>query len=1219
MTMPPARLASLFLAVVSVVLSSAAASFAQSSKPKATTKSDLSDVLNELEAKAGDAWWNPEWKLRRKVVLEGPGLATVQGGLVFFRELDPLLLFNTHRCQDQFADLRIVTRNGKVMPAGVLNFGSDDGSCQIWCELTGDERTSRNPTFYIYYNNPRARAEQNMASRRLDPLEDSGIYAWLGEEETAPDTKPTAALKVGSFFAATVAVEAELFRQADGTALPPTLAVASKQASAGGLVQLSTIKGRELPFIVNGTANLATAGKWRVHVRYQNGMAKKAYEPFTLVVAGKEFICGTERRPNATFRWESFDAELPSGEAKLSLKLTGPAAPDCIILSSDLHYRPDYRDVTGPVAMRFRVLGEQDQPYYIDWYCVHTPYSAEGPQGDSACFLFRDRVAISRGNAAPLAKDPSNLAHFNQWTAWGRSLHSRAFTWFSEIRLIEGNSARPKPIRNARVAYQVATRPDPSRIYHEGVEEITQASSIRVRMPTGLDQASLAAIEGFGDWAKRRFEIARDLGFRPDEGPRKLLTTTMVHNLETPTELDNYLKTCNWLGLNTTCLHYHDDALLGKLADQYHMIGALTHPFTYKLEPPGDAQPLPGKSYAETARAIVAEKADKYYAAWGKRPKTWANQRFLYGILGDEIGPAASSLQINKEPFYKGLFVEYLKKHNLTPEFFGASGWEDVTAIDYIAESNSNVAEALNRQRIIDETERAVQQLAERDITGAGLVRPNERPSTDVLDELTKPKAAAATALDPQYEKRRCHWTQKFRSEFTCLFYRECTDAAKRYAPPGFQCSVNLQAMPAQAGQMWDGGLNIFDLARLRGFDSLYTEDWTGGTYNVSFAMGLLKAAARKHNQDTGSYVVGYQPQGRVLANLAQGARTLVFYLYGPVHLIGPVWGEHAPTMKDIGEAMRLAARAEDDLLAARNRPSDVALLVANTSEINNRYFSYEFGRERIAMYTALADAQMPVDIIGEEEILEDGALGRYRALYVGDLHVDSRAQQKIKDWVADGGTLWASYAALGRQEYDEPSTAMDEVFGLKSRGPLEPQPSIRAKPQPPAAKVTVIQNELLPAFEFDGSYCQPKYELSTGKALGQFADGSPAIVHNRFGQGQAFLNAFQARIFVNHAPQLIPLVLTAARAAGARQHVRASVPELFTMVHDGPKQTVVYLYNDSQTETKTLPLEVVLPKLAAKATSSRSGPLPITARSDAAVVNISLPPRTGDIVVFGF
>lgn len=269
---------------------------AQTSRAKSADKSDLLDVLDELETKAADRWWNPDWNLRRKVELEGPGLATMQGGLALFRELDPLLLYNTHRCQDGAVDLRVVTGKGQVLPAGVLQFGKDDGTCHLWCALPEEDRSKPRPTFYVYYANPGAPPQQQVQPPRpIETTVDSGIYAWLGPEEAAPGLKLSQTPSVGSFFQSVVAVEAESFHLSDA-GRPQNLALASKEASAGALLNLIAIKGLVLPTEVFATAKVPSAGRWRVHVRFQNGLGKKAYDPFTLKVAGQELSCSMHDR-----------------------------------------------------------------------------------------------------------------------------------------------------------------------------------------------------------------------------------------------------------------------------------------------------------------------------------------------------------------------------------------------------------------------------------------------------------------------------------------------------------------------------------------------------------------------------------------------------------------------------------------------------------------------------------------------------------------------------------------------------------------------------------------------------------------------------------------------------------------------------------------------------------------------------------------------------------
>jgi len=374
--------------------------------------------------------------------------------------------------------------------------------------------------------------------------------------------------------------------------------------------------------------------------------------------------------------------------------------------------------------------------------------------------------------------------------------------------------------------------------------------------------------------------------------------------------------------------------------------------------------------------------------------------------------------------------------------------------------------------------------------------------------------------------------------------------------------------------------------------------------------------------------VVGHCPAKRIVANLAQKVHVLIFYLYGPIHCIGPVWSEHPQTLKEIGEALRLAARCEPDLLAADNRPADAALLVANTSEMYSVYTSWGFAAERIAVFHALLNAQVPVEIVGEEEIIEDDALSRYRVLYVADSHVDSRAQEKIKEWVRGGGTLWASSLSLIRKEYDEDSRAFDEVFGLKSRGEVVPLGTAQAEGAP--GVVTVQAGEKLGDARLTAPGPQPRYELSTGRAIGRFEDGSPAVVLNEFGKGRAFLCGFRLA-----ATSLAPgaaaaggaeqagkpvrslCVEVAADAGGVRRHVRLGVPRVHTWVHDGPEQTVVFLINETGGALAGVPLEVVLPRPVRSAYSGSGREVKFTATADGAAVTLEMPEDGCEILVF--
>jgi len=283
--------------------------------------------------------------------------------------------------------------------------------------------------------------------------------------------------------------------------------------------------------------------------------------------------------------------------------------------------------------------------------------------------------------------------------------------------------------------------------------------------------------------------------------------------------------------------------------------------------------------------------------------------------------------------------------------------------------------------------------------------------------------------------------------------------------------------------------------------------------------------------------------------------------------------------------------------------------------------------RDRHDIFAALMDAQVPVEIVGEEEVIEDDALKRYRALYVADPHVDSRTQRKIKEWVRGGGVLWASHAALARQEYDETSPLFDEVFGLEERGKVI---ALEGAPDPDAGEeITVEQGDLLPAVTFKAAPIKPAWKVGGAKVLARFADGSPALVHNRFGKGQAFLfgNATDSctggygyrAAEPPDAAKTREIVAVAARVAGVQPHVRMSHPRVLWCVHDGAQQAVLFLASCFERDLDGLVVEVYLPRAPASARSGRRDEVAFEWLGDRARLKLDLPEGDGEIVVFRY
>jgi len=1286
---PLAGRAWLLLLFLMMLLSGGSSSVVRAQDPLDVDKS-LGTFLEDIEQEASNAWWNDDWKFRRKISINDMNLLGTPGRAIYLAEPEPLLLYNTGRALAGLADLRVIAANGTLLPCGVSHFGRDDGTSRIWFLPNLQEGQTRLEVT-VYYGNAAAKpAFADMAVP--EGGQGDAQFMRVGVEELRPGATPLAAIP-GSFFANLIVAEAESFAPvAAGAALVKT----AELAGASGEKFLTLADGAAGKTIAaHKTVQAPEAGTWFVHVRYKNPEAKRKAVGFKLLLGTKEFDCGTALDVGAAWSWQSVQADFPKGALRLGLQLSGGAAPDTILLTRDKQYRPDYRDINGPVWMRFKVANPSVSPFYVDLYNYHITTSVNGPQGKTTAYLFRDRNVAPKRTQYPtdnggiimtseipsylkkLPDDPANLLKSNEWSPWGETLERGSYTWYSQVRFVAGTKSGGVNPQNLNVQSEFSTRPDITRIFH-GTSALTGTrNSFNIHMPPRLDLATVRKdTVTFDEWALQRFELAKSLGFKGGEGPKQIVACTIA-NAQSSLEAERILTTLDWIGLNTVTLQgsgFDQEAVLRKSPVKgfwtYYRTEYMFSNHFYTIDPKAETvvsptgltEPkkdprgrLPGMNHAQTVEKIVATATDKYYrdsASTAKKTMPWQFSNIRYNDLDDEIGPAISGREINGHPLFKGYFIEFLQARKLQPAFFGIKSWDELEAVDY-----SDLGKKEKRMEKLNDDAKAAEerlkQIEEGDIDADGkLLQGLDDPIKDNVkkqeerDRREKAGLRAYELAEPTTsEKRIFYWTQKFRSHYTALFYRHETAAVHRYFPAGVRTCANLQASPIQCGRMWEGGLNMWDLGRENAFSALQVEDWHTSPVNVSFGMNMARAAARKNKQPLASLMVLGKPAQRIVTNIAQGSRYLLFYLYGPVQG-DPAFAEDPETLKQIGSTMRKLRRTEADILAAKNRPVDAAILVDNTSEINGQYFEYPFDHDRMAIYAALNDQQIPVDIVGAEEVLEDNALSRYKVLYVCDPHVLTSVQQKIKAWVAAGGTLWADYAAMARQEYDEPSTLLDEVFGLKSRGPVLPYTVKGYNGTLPAGiTVKVPKGTLLAADAItDIRYSslakagdgRPDYKLSSGKVLATFENGKPAIIHNKFGKGQAVLNGFLAGIayggqwhpqgynfsrIAREAPATplrAGLMTSIARAAGVRQHVKIAEPMFWATVHDGPGQTVVYLVNGAR-DVKAKPLEVVLNKAPKSAYRGNGQPVPFRMNGLRATFPLTMAANDCDILVFKY
>ncbi len=210
----------------------------------------------------------------------------------------------------------------------------------------------------------------------------------------------------------------------------------------------------------------------------------------------------------------------------------------------------------------------------------------------------------------------------------------------------------------------------------------------------------------------------------------------------------------------------------------------------------------------------------------------------------------------------------------------------------------------------------------------------------------------------------------------------------------------------------------------------------------------------------------------------------------------------------------------EDYVMDGKVRPAKVGLLLSSVDELItgvNNFSLALHNNERKAIYYALRHAQVPVDFVTEDDVIE-GRAKDYRLIYVTQQYVHSRCVSALQQWCEAGGTVVALCGGGMWDEFQRENPAAARLYGAAG-------PKIDADP---ALVSRYLKKENTPFF---AKHDLPRYEpidtaswlklkdvpvvawkqpLKTqGNALGTFRDGSPALVGKTHGKGMAFLFGF--------------------------------------------------------------------------------------------------------------
>ncbi|MEO6741687.1 MAG: beta-galactosidase trimerization domain-containing protein, partial [Chthoniobacteraceae bacterium] len=368
------------------------------------------------------------------------------------------------------------------------------------------------------------------------------------------------------------------------------------------------------------------------------------------------------------------------------------------------------------------------------------------------------------------------------------------------------------------------------------------------------------------------------------------------------------------------------------------------------------------------------------------------------------------------------------------------------------------------------------------------------------------------------------YFSQRFRTRALGDFMAVQRSLAEQAYGGTFPVLVNFSDGAVYAGNFYNQGVDYFELLDAPDQNAIWGEDWSNGasTYQcASYNVDLMRAAARERGQMIGHHLIAHAGRKawdiklKATSELARGVKVFNNFCYGPTwatHEGGPYWRTHVwqgkPETWTANAAInREVGAVEDMLLTAMPAPAKVALLYSSASDVWTVGGNLAYGFDRMHTWLALAHAQVPVDVVSEQQVAK-GMLTDYSVCYLTGPNLTIAATEKLRRWVQAGGTLWLTAGAASRDEFNRPLHVLDDLLPA-TRGDV-------ADLQQHASSGRYLA--LLTAKDevrWDGgsaavlSVKQPLTARASTTTLATFKDNSPAVVRGSAGKGTVYCTGF--------------------------------------------------------------------------------------------------------------
>ena len=510
---------------------------------------------------------------------------------------------------------------------------------------------------------------------------------------------------------------------------------------------------------------------------------------------------------------------------------------------------------------------------------------------------------------------------------------------------------------------------------------------------------------------------------------------------------------------------------------------------------------------------------------------------------------------------------------------------------------------------------------------------------------------------------RRLHyWSARYSTEMASLGLRQWTQGLQKQFGPQLLTASNwnnllsrwfVPSANVKFANNPDTGIDAamglpdwMDAGRQKALGAFWTEDWfddrSASLWSLNAA--LLRAAAFEANDqrwptvpetlggdvhEYGGYIVGKKLSSnwgarlKALALVGQGAKVVQWYTYGPNKVFGDGYSENAPAFPAIAAANSLIGRAEDLLYPGRPVASHVALLIPSSASVwDDSPLSPLYNMETRGLYLALVQNGYQVDFV-DETSLANGDLSRrnYNLIYVTAPNVAAGAQQKLNEWIRAGGTCVFSPGAATADEYNTPTTILDEA-----RGAISGVPARFTQASGAGERHSIAFN----GADWGNTYTAPRpiVPLQVRDATVEAtSEGQPVLARHRFGQGLCASYGFwpgthyydQTKDGYGPAVRgidasLVKVILAAPRLTRAPKNASVNVPNIETARLESPVGIALTLLNWSSSEQNEI--EVTIPNAGAVKSvgSAEQGRLDYTREGD--TLRVRLPLRDADVLM---